>query len=100
MFWRQCIVPKGGDYIPVQETVSDWSLGISDTLPVALFVRSTDRGDTLLLLSPSANEVAALLPGKWPETRNPEQFAWSLLFGPADSFERYGLRSTGDIGVG
>jgi hypothetical protein len=99
MYWRQCTLPKGVDYSPIQETVSDWSLGHGDVQPVSLFVRTAvDEDHNMLLLSPGANDLAALLPGKWPETKNPERFGWSLLFGPSDSFERYGLRSTGDLG--
>lgn len=98
MLWRQCTLRPGEDWTAILDTVSEWSPGMAAARGFALFMRSTDAGDSMLLLSPGSHEVAALLPGKWPETRNPEQFEWFLLFGPTNSFEHYGLRRGNALG--
>ncbi len=59
---------------------------------VALFSRDEGGGRLRLLLSPSGQDLAAILDGVWRASAGPQDFTWTMLCGARDAPERLGVR--------
>ena len=95
MVWKQCSTPVGPAFTDIQMLLVGILHRMGYPPGFALFGRTADGGKVeVLLLSPDAVEILGnTLPPNWVELAEPENFTWTLLYGPSDSLERLGLNS-------